>query len=154
MREFFRAWRRKAGVVTLVLALVSIAGWVRSSCFEDVAAIPIGGSALTCVSLDGLFVCGIATDATPGSLPPFPMWKSRPYCNLAQFIARGSLHIDRQINGFGVGEMYSNSPFKVWIIPYWSIAVPLTVASTLLLLTGSRKSVAMKTDETSPAMGS
>ena len=30
MREFFKPWRRKIGVVTLVMACVLMAGWVRS----------------------------------------------------------------------------------------------------------------------------
>lgn len=29
MREFFHGWRRKAGCVTLVMALVFTAGWIR-----------------------------------------------------------------------------------------------------------------------------
>ena len=35
MREFFRGWRRKVGVVTLVLALVFMGGCVRSQAFVD-----------------------------------------------------------------------------------------------------------------------
>ncbi len=30
MKEFFRSWRRKAGVVTLLMACLFMAGWVRS----------------------------------------------------------------------------------------------------------------------------
>lgn len=30
MPEFFRGWKRKFGVVTLVMAYVSAVGWVRS----------------------------------------------------------------------------------------------------------------------------
>lgn len=35
MLEFFRGWRRKTGVVTLVMALVLMTGWVRSFHFCD-----------------------------------------------------------------------------------------------------------------------
>ena len=35
MREFFRGWRRKVGVLTLVMALGFMAGWVRSSFSRD-----------------------------------------------------------------------------------------------------------------------
>jgi hypothetical protein len=35
MREFFRGWRRKIGVMTLVVACVFMAGWVRSCTTED-----------------------------------------------------------------------------------------------------------------------
>ena len=35
MREFFRGWKRKLGVVTLVMACVLTAGWVRSQSLVD-----------------------------------------------------------------------------------------------------------------------
>ena len=35
MLEFFKGWRRKIGVVTMVLACVFAVGWVRSLAFED-----------------------------------------------------------------------------------------------------------------------
>src|SRR3954462_3489874 len=35
MREFFRGWRRKLGVATLVMACVFAAGWVRSLFHRD-----------------------------------------------------------------------------------------------------------------------
>jgi hypothetical protein len=36
MHTFFHGWRRKAGVVTLVIALVFIGGWIRSMSLLDV----------------------------------------------------------------------------------------------------------------------
>ena len=36
MGDFFHGWRRKIGVVTLVMALVFVSGWVRSLCAEDI----------------------------------------------------------------------------------------------------------------------
>ena len=35
MREFFRGWRRKSGVLTLLMALVFMAGWVRGFTTAD-----------------------------------------------------------------------------------------------------------------------
>ena len=35
MREFFRGWRRKAGLVTLAMACLLMAGWMRSFVIED-----------------------------------------------------------------------------------------------------------------------
>ena len=34
MGEFFHGWRRKVGIVTLVIACVFMAGWVRSATVE------------------------------------------------------------------------------------------------------------------------
>ena len=40
MREFFRGWRRKIGVVTLVMACVFMMGWVRSAFVDNKIDIP------------------------------------------------------------------------------------------------------------------
>ena len=42
MGDFFRGWRRKIGCVTLMMALVGMAGWVRSHTIED--SFPLIGS--------------------------------------------------------------------------------------------------------------
>ena len=39
MREYFRGWRRKAGVVTLVVACLVTIVWMRSQYFCDVATV-------------------------------------------------------------------------------------------------------------------
>jgi hypothetical protein len=39
MREFFKGWRRKTGVVTLMLACVFMACWVRSQTTYDVLSV-------------------------------------------------------------------------------------------------------------------
>ena len=44
MREFFRGWRRKVGVVTLVVALTLMAMWLRSYLFNDEVLFPCGQS--------------------------------------------------------------------------------------------------------------
>ena len=41
MREFFQGWRRKVGVVTLVMACVLTAGWVRSFLIRDILSINV-----------------------------------------------------------------------------------------------------------------
>ena len=35
MREFFKEWRRKVGLLTLLMACVFMAGWVRSHVIQD-----------------------------------------------------------------------------------------------------------------------
>jgi len=58
MKEFFQGWRRKIGVVTLVMALVFMAGWVRSLVvedeldFHDFVDMPYGS-----LFIDGLATC-------------------------------------------------------------------------------------------------
>jgi len=43
MREFFRGWRRKVGVMTLLMACVFMGGWLRSLITTDSVDLPING---------------------------------------------------------------------------------------------------------------
>ena len=63
MREFFRGWKRKLGVVSLVMACVFMAGWVRSSLLTDrFAIITPAQCGFVIFSLDHHFVLGTAVD--------------------------------------------------------------------------------------------
>ena len=42
MHEFFQPWRRKIGLLTLMMALALAGGWVRSPFVEDSIEIPTG----------------------------------------------------------------------------------------------------------------
>ncbi len=44
MREFFRGWRRKTGCLTLMMACVFMAGWMRSLNHEDAVKLEFGES--------------------------------------------------------------------------------------------------------------
>ena len=57
MGEFFRGWKRKTGMLTLVLACVFMAGWVRSSFFIEGLVIPLGmKSSASLVSSDSSLI--------------------------------------------------------------------------------------------------
>lgn len=43
MREFFKPWRRKLGVLVLVLACVLMAGWARSQRMIDELSVDVFG---------------------------------------------------------------------------------------------------------------
>lgn len=49
MREFFKGWKRIVGVVTLVMACVFAAGWVRSLVCYDVFQFPLDDSTLQAI---------------------------------------------------------------------------------------------------------
>ncbi len=56
MNGFFSGWRKKVGVMTLLVACVFLAGWVKSIVAIDIAVIPLGAhSAVTVFSEDQLF---------------------------------------------------------------------------------------------------
>lgn len=56
MRAFFHGWRRKVGCVTLVMALVFVAGWIRSFVVDDFIATPFK------FNIGNWSIAGIATE--------------------------------------------------------------------------------------------
>src|SRR4051794_40257879 len=62
MGEFFKPWRRRIGVVTLLMALVFMGGWLRSHSFVDYVVFPgkifpKGNSIFSCASSDRGLEC-------------------------------------------------------------------------------------------------
>jgi hypothetical protein len=68
MREFFRGWKRKAGCVTLLLACVFAAGWVRSQNSIDSFVI----SDFEFVSLNGRIDFGVLWRRVSIGIGEFP----------------------------------------------------------------------------------
>jgi hypothetical protein len=140
MREFFRGWKRKVGVVMLLFACVLMMGWVRSKFRMYEASMPIGRHVLAEIisEREYLFV-GIERDDTCengwnefrlGSEPTrrFPqkqiawLWCfgigwGRDYETVGRWIDRDAI---------------------LFICPYWSIVIPLTAISAWLLLSKPR----------------
>ena len=116
MGEFFKGWRRKAGLVTLAMACVLAVGWMRSyTVFGDVAWFGIGSQQQRMVSLAGRV-----------------SWKSYPVSGEAVWMVRS---YDKS------GPMLSEEQFDLaWsilsgcVIPYWSLVLPLTLLSAWLIL--------------------
>ena len=142
MSEFFKGWRRQVGVVTLVMACVFAMGWVRSNAIED--QIVRKSAALTQIeffSSHGYLVwlssskpyvpakSRLSWSAIPAHLNGF---KFNSYCKNTSWALR-------QI-GFGIGNVEWSGGFNriVLAIPYWSIVIPLTLASAFLLLSKPR----------------
>lgn len=112
MRELFRGWKRKLGVVTLLLACVSTAGWVRSFYSKD----------------------SIVTIRTP-NLPD-----RRGYLS-AGWISSEQGNIER-VTSLAVGrggKPMIGTAYRNWSVPYWSIVLPLTLVSTDLLFSKPRQ---------------
>jgi len=58
MGEFIKPWRRKFGVLTLMMACMFAAGWVRSLTLFDYITFPISGvGAGLLISQNGCFIC-------------------------------------------------------------------------------------------------
>jgi hypothetical protein len=144
VKEFFRGWRRKVGVVTLVMACVFMVGWARNYFIRDSVNIPTGNSS----SIE--FISGYQC------LNLVVMWSSIPDNEMASF--RIYHQKEEEEIGFHAGKFLfagDNSPFRpawfsfsnevrttslmIFSLPYWSITIPLTLLSCWLLLSKPRQ---------------
>ena len=162
MREFFRGWKRRVGVVTLLMACGFMAGWVRSGMVDDWIMININAnrvrfrlsSANSRINIlrwtpekGPLFSNGINTaskDRNPltgrGFRAKFDFWD--------EFI------VERRFDwaGFHFGSgmnrsWHGDKRITIWLIPYWSIVLPLTALAAFLLLSKPRQSTTKKITE-------
>lgn len=116
MMGYFKLRRRKVGVITLVVACVFVAGWVRSNLADDRISFDAFERTISIVSASGGIAC-----------------ESRKFSDIWDALQsrRGSTW-DR---GVKVASPPINRP---QIIPYWSIVIPLTLLSAWLLLSKPR----------------
>jgi hypothetical protein len=132
MHDFFKPWRRKFGVVVLVMACVFAAGWIRSR--RTVDCLEIESPFSDCVVISGderlQIVEGRIND-----------WVSNPiWVKLAMTSKRSSDHEGIRMNrkSFDASFVYLNRDPRA-IAPYWSLVVPLTLLSACLLLSKPRQ---------------
>lgn len=142
MLPFFHCWRRKAGCVTLVMSCVCMAAWVRSLSTKDEVSLRQNiGVTHHLISNHSRFAWKTVTIDDPVStnfLITFyfsELAKDDGFCFYRgpdpQWIWR------REWCGFEFGEFRPNGPpwtEEIWVIPYWSVVVPLTLISAWLLL--------------------
>ena len=116
MGEFLKGWRRKAGLVTLALACVLTAGWMRSYVvFDDQMSLDVPFGSPRIVWSIGGYVC-----SAPDGPRATPIESDLPSI------------LDMQIR---VGR----PTMADVVIPYWSLVLPLTLLSAWLILGKPRK---------------
>lgn len=107
MREFFKGWRRKVGLVTLVMALVFTGGWLRSRFFEDSVIIPRSSSSWRVASNQyGIHLVDARTFSTEAAavlIPRKTQWHSTQidYSKPAYFDSAVGFEWHRTWCGFG-----------------------------------------------------
>lgn len=141
MRQICRGWRRKIGLVTLIMAAISMAGWLRSRIINDFVAIDCQASTYRLGSYGGVLNFIRETPALPlgrflhidsfdeGTYDKFELWESWSSWNGYDVEWRrdwNQFHFGAGSNIFVHTESY--------IIPYWSIVIPLTLLSAYLIL--------------------
>ena len=149
MGEFFKGWRRKFGLVTLLTACALMMVWVRNYVIRDSINVPTGNSS-SLQLISGYHCLNIVA-----------MWSSIPDKEMASF--RIYRHEQKEGVGIHAGEYMlagSPSPFRpkwprfgdgsrfttlmIFSLPYWSIVVPLTLVSLWLLISRPRSSTSKK----------
>ena len=148
MGDYFSPWRRKIGVVTLMMACVTMVGWVRSRLNNDFVLISIG-------SLRSVFVSGgqkfclilpcepqlevFFVQTTNGVDSP-KIWRIEAHNFEEEAFSQHSKV------GYITRVAYPGQK-RFRLIPYWSLTIPLTLLSLWLLLFNPRTSTQKKSPE-------
>jgi hypothetical protein len=121
MWEYFKGWRRKLGVLTLVMACVFMTAWVRSRMLVDVVELPW----IAIVSNRGILSV-VIRELTGAS-----SWRSRSLDLVPE------RQWDVLLWGFGLWrrQLYEATAIG---IPYWFMTISLTLLSAWLLLSAPR----------------
>lgn len=128
IRDFFKPWRRKIGLATLVMACVFMSGWVRSEMVSEIILIPINTRDAICiVSSHGR----LSVQKDINQPPPQPAWSTMPVSKIRNALAGK----ETQWPSIWVFYKLQGAHF-----PYWLIVIPLTVVSVCLLHSFSLKS--------------
>ncbi len=147
--RFFHGWKRKIGLVTLLMACLFMVGWVRSFFYHEGFAIPSRtktASHSVWSNQDGLswvkelcldnpnhwkdnqaFQCGSRRQSGKSVLDAFGTIRNN-WLGFEVFdISYRHANLQSGPNGDRVQMI-------VWIVPYWSVVLPLTAVSLWLLL--------------------
>ena len=155
MGEFFKPSRRKLGLLTLLMALVIMAGWVRSSISRDWIAFDVGKHWVVFGSDSQRLYCMVdysknKKDGATWKVPSFGTAVISKNDSLAPASLDDS---SRSWSWYWLGfsiwqktywDFYQST---LYVIPYLSVVIPLTLASAFLLLTKPRQSTQKKVTE-------
>lgn len=151
MGGYFKPLRRKFGLLTLVMACVLMAGWLRSQGVGEELRISSSDRTYHLLFSSpgwlGWIVFHDPEGITPAVFRPF---YGRRLQNDNSPFAMVCVHWDQNKNQFS--ESF-DAPNPHLIMPYSSVVVPLTLISLWLLLAKPRKSTPKKISEPIPAEG-
>ncbi|MDB5345260.1 MAG: hypothetical protein JWP89_3637 [Schlesneria sp.] len=125
MRTFFHGWRRKTGVVTLVVSCALMGLWMRSQLVGDTWCWSVGHETEVVISEDGML----------------SWWRLATQRPVARFWNPGFVSQSPDgtryatIGDWGVELGLSDS----LTVPYWPFVIPLTLLSGYLMLWKPRK---------------
>ena len=167
MGDYFKPWRRKVGILTLVLAFLFMAGWMRSKCYVDLLYFGTKHAGVTKYSLvsspDEL---SWMREEGRGSKPTYKRteWSQTPVNDgsshgiTALLTAQYQTIWQWQLLGFdyavfGTNTDVSEPGIRIAIVSirHWSLVIPLTLLSAwLLLFSKLRKPTSNESTEPTP----
>lgn len=149
MKEFLHGWRRKTGCLALIVAIGLMGAWLSSQRICETVEIPAGGTLHRIVSKDGTIQwCRYWSEGSDTALVSNMSWVSGPEFTPPWILLASIGHDpnDSGRYGFSLSRYQGNSPHGdgpvsliVWMIPYWSVVIPLTFLAACLLLCEPRK---------------
>lgn len=131
MHTFFHGWRRKAGLVSLVIACVLMGIWVRSRVVCDAVEVSRGGRGHFIASMQsGVVWCARDSDAQAD-------WRigSRSLADARV----GDMPLAKIVEQLLNADHNQQVNLTVWTIPYWLLTIPTVVLSAYLILWKPRK---------------
>jgi hypothetical protein len=140
MKEFFHGWRRKASVVTLVMALAVTSAWIRSLQIQDAFAFHFGTTSHDVLSQRGMIHWLRSFDLE--SEYYFEGWYTYAF------------EVGDELAGPNRMNLGSNEDWHS--IPYVFLALPLTVVTVYLMLWRRQKRTPVplaELDSTTPQSG-
>ena len=143
MHTFFHGWRRKTGVITLVMACVLWCGWMRSRSKLDTVSIPILNRFHLLASAHGelgwLSVDWLGDEVWQWKTEENTEITVPPWCaekTMTDVMER--LQLGLEVDGIMRGEKSARKP-RLWRISYLSAVLALTLLSAYLILWKPRK---------------
>jgi hypothetical protein len=165
LNTFFRGWRRKIGVLTLLITCVLTGGWLRSLSTQDTFTVGFGSSIqYKLISIAGQLI--IANVSIDGERPIRTIsWTSQKISEhgwemVLQLRDSSQLRWINAISSdlFSTGNDEMGANFISFVVkwcqfPYWMVVTPLTALSAFLLLTKPCKLTQTKFTEPTAAEG-
>lgn len=138
----FRPLRRKLGVVTLVVACMLTAGWVRSVGISELVGVNFSSQSSVFVeSSEQTIGFGMERANSKPMWDIWPSWQNAPSSGVKALDDIQHVKWNVQWHNFGIGGNHEYYPDNLLLevhAPYWSIVIPLTLLSAWLLLNKPR----------------
>jgi len=139
MRQFFHGWRRKFGVVTLVLALLLLGMWIRSLIIQDTAVYMSAGKLRQLRSYNSKLVLQQTNNDDIRQRLFFR--EAVTYSGPSFYESFPGVHWHWMALGFGAGDVDSGlaTVTTTYVqVPYWAFACPMSLLAAYLLLSKPR----------------